>query len=309
MYDVLGLTRDASPSDIKKAYHKLAREHHPDKGGDPEKFKKVQEAYETLIDPEKRENFDRFGSAEGPQQGNFNPNDLFAQMFGGAFGGQRGPIRRAEHHHDLNITLEEAYRGIVRNMKVTLTKRCFACLQKCQQCRGSGSIHVQMGPMAFSQPCPACGGQGGTASGCQECNFKTKKLEQLNLELKIPKGVDEGATIVASGLGEQPMKPGEEPGDLVFHVKIKSHPDLMRMGRDLVFSTKISFEDSVIGKKVAVPHFDGPIEVNTSEFGVLDPRKDYFIHGKGFAPGGHLRLSFDVLYPTPNVKFTLERAA
>jgi DnaJ-class molecular chaperone len=307
MYDVLGLTRDASQDDIKKAYRKLAREHHPDKGGDPEKFKKVQEAYETLSDPQKRANFDQFGSAEGPH-GAPNMNDVFAQMFGGAFGGPRGPVRRADHHHDLTITLEEAYRGATRNLKVTLTKQCFACLKKCQQCRGAGNIHMQMGPMSFRQPCPACNGQGGGASGCSECNFKSKKLEQLGVELKIPPGIEEGNSIVASGLGEQPLKPGENPGDLIFHVKIKSHPHLMRMGKDIVFSTKISFEDSVIGKKLTIPHFDGPIEIDTSEYGVLDPRRDYFIHGKGFVPGGHLRLSFDVLYPTPSTKFNLARA-
>ena len=309
MYDVLGVPKDASPEDIKKAYRKLAREHHPDKGGDPEKFKKVQEAYETLSDPQKRQNFDQFGSAEGPQQGGFPPNmnDVFAQMFGGAFGGTRGPVRREDHHHDLNITLEEAYRGSTRNLKVTLTKRCFSCLKKCQQCRGSGTVHMQMGPMAFRQPCQACGGQGGTASGCQDCQFKTKKLEQLNVELKIPAGVEEGNILTAHGLGEQPFKPEEEPGDLIFHIKIRSHPELMRMGRDLVFMAKISFEDSVRGKKLKIPHFDGPIEVDTSEYGVLDPRKDYFVHGKGFLPGGRLRLSFDVVYPPPSVKFNLSQ--
>lgn len=307
-YDVLGLDRNASQDDVKKAYRKLAREHHPDKGGDPEKFKKVQEAYEVLSDPQKRQNFDQFGTAEGPQ-GGFpgNPNDIFSQMFGGAFGGPRGPVRRADHHHELKIKLEEAYRGVTRTFKVTLVKPCFACRKKCQHCRGRGSVQIQMGPMAFSQPCPACGGQGGGSSGCQECNFKTKKLEPLNLELKIPAGVEDGATLVAGGMGEQPQKPEEEPGDLVFSVKVQDHPHLMRMGRDIVFSTKISFEDSVMGKKLVVPHFDGPLEIDTSEYGVLDPRKDYFVHGKGFVPGGHLRLSFDVVYPTPSTKFNLSR--
>ena len=310
MYDVLGVPRDASPEDIKKAYRKLAREHHPDKGGDPEKFKKVQEAYETLSDPQKRQNFDQFGSAEGPQMGGFPPNmnDVFSQMFSGAFGGPRGPVRRADHHHEIKLTLEETYRGVTKNMKITLAKTCFACQRKCPQCRGAGTIHVQMGPMAFKQPCPACGGQGGSASGCHECNFKSKKFEQLNLELKIPAGIEEGNTLVASGLGEQPHRQGEDPGDLVFHIKIKSHPSLMRMGRDIVFSSKISFEESVLGKKLVVPHFDGPIEVDLSEYGVIDPRKDYFVHGKGFIPGGHLRMSFDVVYPTPSTKFNLSRA-
>jgi DnaJ-class molecular chaperone len=308
MYDVLGLTRDATADDIKKAHRKLAREHHPDKGGDPEKFKKVQEAYEVLSDPEKRENFDRFGTAEGNPNG-FppNPNDIFAQMFGGAFGGPRGPVRRADHHHDLKITLEDAYRGLSRTFKVTLSKPCFACRKQCPHCRGRGSVQIQMGPMAFNQPCPPCGGQGGGSSGCQDCNFKSKKHEPLNLELKIPAGVEDGATLVAGGMGEQPQKPDEEPGDLIFHIKIQDHPELMRQGKDLIWSTRISFTDSVNGKVLQVPHFDGSIEVNTSDWGILDPREDYLIPGKGFVPGGKLRVSFNVVYPPVNVKFTLSK--
>jgi DnaJ-class molecular chaperone len=311
MYDVLGLTRDATADDIKKAHRKLVREHHPDKGGDPEKFKKVQEAYEVLSDPEKRENFDRFGTAEGNPTGfsGPNPNDIFAQMFGGAFGGPRGPMRRADHHHDLKITLDDAYRGLSRTFKVTLTKPCFACRQQCPQCRGRGSVQIQMGPMAFNQPCPPCGGQGGGSSGCQECNFKTKKHEPLNLELKVPAGVEDGATLVAGGMGEQGQKPDEEPGDLVFHIKIQDHPELMRQGKDLVWSTRISFEDSVNGKVIQVPHFDGPIQINTSDWGVLDPREDYVVPNKGFVPGGKLRVSFNVVYPERGTRFNLSKQA
>ena len=309
MYDVLGLTKDASQDEVKKAYRKLAREHHPDKGGDPEKFKKVQEAYEVLSDPEKRQNFDQFGTPDGPQGGGFpgNPNDIFAQMFGGAFGGPRGPVRRSDHHHELKITLEDAYRGLARTFKVTLTKPCFSCRKQCPHCRGRGSVQIQMGPMAFSQPCPPCGGQGGGSTGCQECNFKSKKHEPLNLELKIPAGVENEATLVAGGMGEQAQKPDENPGDLIFHIKIQEHPELMRQGKDLVWSTRISFEDSVNGKVIQIPHFDGPIEVNTSDWGVLDPREDYIIPGKGFVQGGKLRVSFNVVYPNSRIKFTLSK--
>ena len=309
MYDVLGLTKDASDSEIKKAYYKLAKVHHPDKGGDPEKFKKVQEAYEILSDPQKRENFDRFGTPEGPPQqapGGF-PAEMFAQMFGGAFGGQRGPVRRADHHHELKITLEDAYRGLTRTFKVTLMKPCFACRKQCPQCHGRGTHMVQMGPMSFAQPCQPCGGLGGGSSGCQECNFKKKKYEPLNLELKIPAGVEDGATLVAGVMGEQPQKPDENPGDLIFHIKIQDHPELMRQGRDLIWSTKISFEDSVNGKVIQVPHFDGSIQVNTSDWGVLDPREDYVIPDKGFIQGGKLRVSFNVVYPNSKTKFSLSK--
>ena len=306
MYDVLGLTKDASPEDIKKAYRKLALKHHPDRGGDPEQFKKLQTAYEVLSDPQKRQNFDQFGTADGPPQGvpGFPP-DIFAQMFGGAFGGPKGPVRRANFNHELKITLEEAYKGTSRNLKITLEKPCLSCRKKCPQCHGRGVVHIQMGPMAFQQGCPACGGSGGTWSGCSACNFKSKKFEQLNLELKIPAGVESGNTITGHGLGEQPQKENEEPGDIIFHVSVQDHPEFMRQGSDLVWQTKISFEDSVNGKLVTIPHFDGPIQIDTRDWGVLDPREDYVIPNKGFRPGGRLRVQFNVVYPPARARFTV----
>lgn len=315
-YEALGLQRGASEAEIKKAYRQLALRLHPDKPtGDAEKFKKVQGAYDILSDPQKRENYDRFGSADGPQMGAGGfpggfPPDLFAQMFGGSFGGPRGPVRRADHNHELKVSFEESYRGTTKNLKITLTKPCFKCQSKCPQCRGRGQIQVQMGPMAFSQPCPACGGRGRESSGCQECNFKSKKFEPLNLELKIPKGIQTGNTLVARGLGEQPQVPDEEPGDLIFTIRVLDHPEFLRQGSDLIWTTRISFQDSVNGKEIEIPHFDGPIKINTSDWGVLDPREDYIIPGKGFGQEGttscgRLRVAFNIVYPPPNIKFKL----
>lgn len=317
MYDVLGLDRSASDADIKKAYRKLAREHHPDKGGDAEKFKKVQEAYEVLSDPQKRSNFDQFGSAEGPPQhaGGGFPPDLFAQMFGGGFGfpgahHRGGPVRRPDHDHEIRISMEESYRGASKNLKLTLTKPCMSCRKKCQQCGGRGNVHMQMGPMAFQQPCPPCGGQGHARTGCAECNHKGHRLENLNLELKIVPGSETGDVITCHGLGEQAQGPKEEPGDLKFHIKVQEHTEFMRQGIDMVWTTRISFADSVIGKEIRIPHFDGEIVLNTSEWGVLDPREDYTIPAKGFQVGhnkGRLRVSFNIIYPPANVRFNLSK--
>ena len=125
-YEALGLPKDASEADIKKSYRNLARQHHPDKRGDPEEFKKVQEAYEILSDPQKKQNFDQFGSPEGPPQGAPGgfPAEMFAQMFGGGFGfgGPRGPVKRSNFDHELKISLEESYRGTARNLRITLDK-------------------------------------------------------------------------------------------------------------------------------------------------------------------------------------------
>lgn len=309
-YEALGLQRGASEAEIKKAYRQLALRLHPDKPtGDAEKFKKVQGAYDILSDPQKRENYDRFGSADGPPPGPFGggggfPPDMFAQMFGGAFGGPRGPAKRPNRDHEIRISFEDSYRGLTKHLKITLAKPCLACRVPCQACRGRGFQQVQMGPMAFQQPCPHCEGQGGAFNGCEACNFKRRKMEQLNLELKIPEGVRDGNTIMAYGLGEQPTRPDEEPGDLTFHIRVQDHPEFLRQGNDLIWPTKISFEDSVNGKKIKIPHFDGPITIDTADWGVLDPREDYIIPGKGFKPeGGRLRVQFNIVYPNSKTKF------
>jgi DnaJ-class molecular chaperone len=313
MYDVLGLDKSASPDDIRKAYRKLIMVHHPDKGGDPEKFKKIQEAYEVLSDPQKKENFDRFGTPDGPQMQGMpmDMNDMFAQMFGGGFPGfgQQGPMKRPDHHHRMVISLEDAYRGLKKNMKITLNKVCFSCTKKCPQCRGQGKIQhqIQIGPFAqmMTQGCDACQQTGQLSKGCPQCDFKKHKLEHLNLEINIEPGVEHGHTIVIRGLGEQPQKAsGEDPGDLLIHVEIKDHPVFMRQKNDLIWHTKLSFETSVTGAKLVCPHFDGPIDIDTKEFGIIDPRKEYIIKGKGFK-GGNLRVGFDVQYPSKGVTYIL----
>ena len=308
-YEALGVPKESSDADVKKAYRNLARQHHPDKGGDPEQFKKIQEAYEILSDPQKRQNFDQFGSAEGPQfpgGGGGFPPDLFAQMFGGAFGGPRGPVHRANREHGLTISFEDSFRGVTKNLKIGLAKPCFACFKKCPQCHGRGMVHVQLGPMALQQPCPMCGGQAGVRAGCEACGFAKQKIEHLNLQLNIPAGIADGHQMLARGLGEQAQKPDEEPGDLVFIIKVAEHPEFMRQGDDLIWSTRISFEDSVHGKKITIPHFDGPIHMDTADWGVIDPREDYIIPGKGFNKG-RLRVSFNVLYPPARVRWTLTK--
>jgi len=232
-------------------------------------------------------------------------------MFGGGgFGGPKGPVRRRNFDHELKISFEESYRGTTRNMRITLEKTCFTCKKKCPQCNGRGSIQHQMGPMVMNQTCGMCRGEGGVVQGsCDQCTDGRKK-EVLNLELKIPPGADNGHVLVGHGLGEQPKNPGEDPGDIAFHISVQEHPEFMRQGNDLIFQTKISFEDSVNGKKIQIPHFDGVINIDTSDWGVLDPREDYIIPFKGFKTGdkhGRLRVSFNVIYPHSNAKYKLEK--
>ena len=318
-YQALGIQKGASDDEIKKAYRKHVLRTHPDKGGNPEDFKRVQGAYDILSDAEKKENFDRFGTADGPPQqqgfpGGFPP-DIFAQMFGGGganpfgfqHGGPRGPVRRSNFDHELRVSLEESYRGTTKNMRITLDKTCFNCKKKCPQCHGRGQIQHQMGPMVINQPCGMCNGEGGVSQGtCNQCQGGRKK-EVLNLELKIPPGIEHGNVLTGHGLGEQPRNPGEEPGDVLFHIKVDHHPEFMRQGSDLIFQTKMSFEDSVNGKKIRIPHFDGPIDIDTADWGVIDPREDYIIPFKGFGSQGRLRVQFNVVYPHAKTRFNLTR--
>ena len=295
-YGILGVPKTSSEDEIKKAYRKLAMKHHPDKGGDPEQFKKIQGAYDILSDPRTKQNLDTFGTATGGHSMNFS------DMFG--FGPQqKGPVHRANHDHEITINFEDSYRGLTKNMRVTLNKPCMPCRRKCPQCNGRGVMGVQLGPMVLQQPCPACGGQGSVRSGCKECSGTGAKHEQLNVELNIPAGAENGSRVICGGLGEQPLNPGEEPGDLVFHVKVRDHPEFMRQGQDIIWTTKISFEDSVNGKAISIPHFDGAITIDTADWGVLDPREDYIIPGKGFR-NGKLRVQFNIIYPKG--KFTLK---
>jgi len=304
-YDILGIQKGCSEGEVKKAYRKLAMQHHPDKGGNPEEFKKIQGAYDILSDSQKRQNFDQFGNPDGPPQGNPFAGggipDIFSQMFGGGNPFQRppqnqGPKRRNDAQHELNISLEESFRGVHRHLRVGLHKPCMKCYKKCPACHGRGSIQIQMGPMVMQQPCPNCGGQGCSRTGCKDCEGKGVKIENLNLEVVIPAGIEDGGRVVCKSLGEQPLNPDEEPGDLNFIIRVQSHPEFMRQGDDLIWSTKISFVDSVNGKTLTIPHFAGEISISTADWGVLDPREDYIIPGKGFR-NGRLRVQFNIVYP------------
>ena len=196
----------------------------------------------------------------------------------------------------MSISLDDAYHGIHKHLRVGLHKPCMKCRHKCQACHGQGMIRIQMGPMVMQQPCPNCGGQGASRTGCKDCNGQGHKVEQLNLEVVITAGIEDGGKVICKSLGEQPQNPNEEPGDLVFTIRLQNHAEFMRQGDDLIWPTKISFVDSVNGKKITIPHFAGPIEVDTADWGVLDPREDYIIPSKGFR-NGRLRVQFNVVYP------------
>ena len=329
-YDLLGVAQGATPDEVKKAYKKAAFQNHPDKGGDPEKFKEIGSAYAVLSDEDKRREYDQLGDAAWEQHAAGGggggggahgfPDDMFAQMFGGMgggfhFGGQQGPaanapVRRANHVHGLRVSLAEAYAGIHKTVKVSLSKCCMRCQESCYACQGRGVI-TNMQRIGFmtqmtQRPCENCKTTGRVVKGrenCGECGGRGSYSDERKLEIRLPPGVANRSAIVFNGLGEQQVKPGDTAGDLIFEVHIGDDAVFQREGADLVMSVPVTFAESVLGKSVRVPHFGGEFVVETNaEFGVVGPGEAcgaYVVPGKGMPRGeagkfGDLKLMFRV---------------
>lgn len=327
-YDVLNVSQGCSKEELKKAYKKLAFECHPDKGGDPEKFKEVAQAYEVLNDDDKRRQYDQLGD-EGFQNGNaapqhMDPHSIFEQFFGGMGGGGFHPFfgesmfhgqnqRRSRRkcrtvQHVIQISNRDAFFGGHRTLKISIQKRCFKCMSDCKNCQGKGSIHgmQRVGPFTTmtTQACHICQGSGKVAEGkpsCMECKGRGEYTEEKIIDLQIPKGVAMGHQVVFDGFGEQPHLENDIPGDLIFEIFVQPDPMFERDGLDLIYKQKISFKDSIIGKKIQIPHYEEMLTVDVSEFGILQPNKNYLIPNKGMESNGkrgHLVLKFTIDYPT-----------
>ena len=320
-YDLLGVAQGASPEEVKKAYKKAAFQNHPDKGGDPEKFKEIGAAYAVLSDEGERNVYDQIGDAGWAQRAANGgaggggghgahgfPDDMFAQMFGGGgfpfgnMGGHQGPapdapVRRANHVHGLRVSLAEAYSGIQKTVKVSLSKCCMRCQESCYTCQGRGII-TDMRRMGFmtqlsQRPCDNCKATGRVVKGrdgCGECGGRGTYSDDRKLDIRLPPGVAHRSAVVFNGLGEQPVKPGDTAGDLIFEVNIADDAVFQREGADLVMSVPVTFAESVLGKTVRVPHFGGEFVVDTNaEFGVVGPGEAcgaYVVPGKGMPRGG-----------------------
>tara|TARA_Y200000002_G_scaffold381527_1_gene395778 strand:+ start:915 stop:2039 length:1125 start_codon:yes stop_codon:yes gene_type:complete len=284
-YDVLGITKSASKDEIKKAYRKLALKYHPDKTkGDKtseEKFKEASEAYHILSDEKRKTNYDQFGHAAfegGGSQGfggfDFNSSsfsDIFEDFFGD-FGGGQGTSRRSSNRgndlrYDVNVSLEEAYKGIEKNVKYTTYKKCSSCSGsgaakgskpiKCNYCSGRGKIRTNQGFFTIQQTCPQCSGYGETIGNpCKSCSGNGKVQGNENVTVKIPKGVDDGTRIRLSGKGEAASKGGLS-GDLYLFISIDNHNIFKRSEENLYYELPISFSDAALGTTVDVPSVDG----------------------------------------------------
>ncbi len=331
LYDVLGLAKDASPDDIRKAYRKAAITHHPDKGGDPEKFKEIANAYQILCDEEKRRRYDELGdegfAASGGGAGmddafgGMNPHDLFEQLFRGAggfqfdfgFGGhhQRGPSKRKDHHHTIHVSQADAYHGTQKILRVGLKRPCMSCKSQCYTCQGRGTI-TDMRRMGFmtqmmTRPCDTCNGGGAVSKGCGDCQHRGHHMDEKKVEVKVPAGVQTGHRFVISGLGEQAVGDNEVSGDLVIEVFVQPDQNFQRQGQDLMYTVKLTLAESIVGKVITIPHYSGDIVVSLEEYGIVQPHKSYIIPQKGM-PGGNLVLIFQIDYTKKQQLSADERA-
>lgn len=328
LYDVMGLPHGASKEDIKRAYKKLAVQHHPDKGGDPEKFKEISNAYSILSDDQKRAQYDQFGDSMMEQGGgrgfeHVDPRNIFEQFFGG--GGfhfdmfdhgvhthrHAQAARCGNHMHRIHISLAEAFHGVTKAIKISIQKTCFQCKDVCNACQGRGSITDmrRMGPFTqmLTRPCETCSATGQVTRGrenCPTCSGQGTFKEEERKEIVIPRGVHSGFQMVLRGLGEQPKREGDIPGDLIFHIIVNEDPNFFRNGNDLIFRASLSFKEALLGKEIRVPYYSDSFVIDTSSFGVVQPDKPYIFENKGMpcnAQGteyGKLHVVFNVEFPS-----------
>jgi molecular chaperone DnaJ len=280
LYEVLGVAKNASADEIKKAYRKLARQYHPDRNpGDDEaeaKFKEVQAAYDTLSDPEKRKQYDSFGSADGRAQGwtNFGNADAFdfgnlSDLLGGMFGGRGGrPQPVAQRGNDVeavvNLSFEDSLQGVETKIPVEMTTACSECGGSgakpgtapviCPECRGRGVLSESQGLFSLSQPCTRCRGNGTIIENpCPRCRGTGRERRTRRYTVKIPAGVKDGTRIRLAGKGE-PGVNGGPAGDLYVVTRVAPSTQFERRGAaDLVVDVPVSYADAALGTKVEVP--------------------------------------------------------
>ena len=283
-YEVLGVSKSASADELKAAYRKLAMKHHPDRNpGDKtaeQKFKEINEAYDILKDDQKRAAYDRFGHAAFEQGGARGPGDfgfsggfadifdeMFGEFMGGGRRGQGGPSRGSDLRYNLEISLEDSFRGKQTTVRVQTLVLCDQCRGSgaeagsrpvtCPTCHGRGRARVQQGFFTIERPCATCQGAGRVIDNpCKSCGGQGRTRREKTLSVNIPPGVEDGTRIRLSGEGEAGLRGGPS-GDLYIFLSIATHPFFQRDGADLHCRAPISMTTAALGGEFEVPTIDG----------------------------------------------------
>lgn len=308
-YEILGVSKDSSGPELKKAYRRVAMKHHPDRNPDnkesEEKFKEASEAYEVLSDSQKRAAYDQYGHAgvegaagmggggAGGGFGNFSDifGDVFGDIFGGA-GGRGGPARGSDLRYTLDLSLEDAVKGTTVKIKVPTLVGCGTCKGSgakpgtsptaCSTCGGVGQVRMQQGFFSVQQTCPTCRGQGKVISDpCRDCHGQGRVEETKTLSVKVPPGVDTGDRIRLAGEGEAGAD-GGPAGDLYVQVSVKDHEFFQRDGKNLYCEVPISIFDACLGGEIEVPTLDGRVKLKVP--GETQTGKLFRMRGKGVVP-------------------------
>ena len=305
-YEILGVSRDATAEELKKAYRKLALKYHPDHNpdneGTEEQFKKVAEAYSVLSDQEKRANYDRFGSAEGFRGAGFDPfgghgfggfADVFEDVFGSMFGAgmrERGSraSRGSDLRYDLGLTLEEAAFGAEKVIEVNKWVDCQECgatgsasgsRSTCPDCQGTGQVRFQQGFFSIARTCNRCRGSGQYVTDpCAECSGNGKVQVPGKISVKVPPGVDSGTRLKMTGEGDAGQR-GGPPGALYIVMQVQEHELFHREGSDVYCEMTLSFGQAALGAELEVPTLEGTAKLKIPAG--TQPGASFRLRGKG----------------------------
>lgn len=342
-YQLLGLSKGATSDEIKKAFRRLAHEHHPDKGGDAQRFKDINEAYQVLGDAKKRALYDQYGSAAfDPQSGmggggfgGFDPSgfkvdfggdfgdlgDLFGGMFGfgGASSRNRGVSRGKDVEVDVTIEFIECVTGADKTLKLLLHDRCSVCQGSgaekgsstvaCETCQGSGQVRQMqrtiLGSFQTAAVCPACHGRGSRPDKvCSACKGKGVERKEKELRVSIPAGIDDGETLRVDQAGEYPG-PGGQAGDLYIHVRVKRHAVFSRQVNDVLSTAAVAFSTLNLGGSIDVQTVDGQVTLRIPEG--TDAGTVFKLRGKGIPFSRSNGRGDHLVTVTPEVKKKLTK--